>query len=604
MESHRKYIIGGVFIVVGLAFLIRLFIIQVISEEYKLAAQNSGVRPVVRYPDRGVVFDRNGKVLVYNRRVYDLMVTLRDMDVGDTASFCHFLGITKAQFEERIKAVRSDKNFSSFRPAVFLKQLSEADFARIQDILIDYPGFFVTDRSVRAYPHSSLANALGYTAEISAQQLESEEGAYYRPGDFIGKSGIEKSYEIPLRGKKGVKFILTDVRGLERGSYKNGIYDTLPEPGADLTATIDLELQQYGEQLMLNKTGSIVAIEPSSGEILTIVSAPSYDPNMLTGGNNFSKSYLQLQKNPLKPLYNRPMMATYPPGSIFKLAQALIAEQENIADEKTTFPCNKQLVKCHNHPSPLNLKGAIKNSCNPYFYALVKRIVEQNGGGSNTETMEENLDEWNKYMQAFGFGHPMGTDIPGEKGGRIPTSKYYNKKYGEGHWRYPTIYSISIGQGEVDVVPVQMANLAAMIANRGFYYIPHIIKKIGRSGSKLPKYKEKQMSGISSELFTPVVDAMEEVVLGGTATRAALQGVSICGKTGTAQNSRGKDHSVFIAFAPKENPKIAIAVYVENSGFGGTWAAPIASLMIEKYLKGKVERVGLEDYILKADFVP
>ena len=464
---------------------------------------------------------------------------------------------------------------------------------------MDYPGLFILTRSVRSYPSPTAAHALGYIGEISAGQLGRDTLSYYSQGDYVGLSGLEKYYEKELRGNKGVKYKMVNVRGMDKGPFKEGQYDTISIAGKNLTSTIDLDLQQFGELLMAGKTGSVVAIEPKTGEILAMISAPFYDPNQLTGAE-FGKTYKVLNTDNSKPLFNRPIMATYPPGSIFKIVQSLIGLQEGVLTPNSTFACNKSLVACHNHPNPVNLFGAIRNSCNPYYHQAFRQIINREVSSNTFKDTEIGLNAWRESVLKFGLGAPLGIDMSGEKGGDIPSSKLYDRIYGAGHWKYSTIYSLSIGQGEMQVTPLQMANLAAIFANKGYYYTPHLIKEVDGDPKKIPaKFQEKKFVGVDARHFDLIQEAMVEAIYG-TAARAVMTDLVIAGKTGTAQNPHGEDHSVFIAFAPMHNPKIAIAVFVENSGFGGTWAAPIASLMIEKYLKRKIKDKEKEKRIIEA----
>jgi penicillin-binding protein 2 len=597
MFSNRKNIIQFVFILVGLVYVIKLFFLQILDSSYKLASQDNVRRRIIDYPYRGLIYDRKGKLLVYNTPVFDLMIVPREVKVKDTAIFCRRFGITREDF---ITKISEAKKYSRDKPSAFIKQLSIKDFAKVQDFLVDYKGFYPQKRTVRSYPHNGAANALGYIGEISKRQLEKQTDDYYQQGDYIGISGMEAAYESYLRGKRGARYVMVNVRGVEKGAYKDGSYDTLSRAGINLTSTIDLDLQLYGEQLMKYKVGTVVAIEPSSGEILSFISSPSYDPNLLTG-REFSKNYIALQKDSMVPLFNRPLMAMYPPGSIFKLAQALIGMDLGVVKPTTTFPCNKTLVNCHDHPSPQDVRGSVQHSCNPYYFMVFKSIIEQGRDASKFKDTELGYDIWYSKIKKFGFGEKLGVDLPNEKGGIIPSNKYYDRVYGDLRWKFSTIYSLAIGQGEIGIIPIQMANLAAIIANRGHYFTPHLVKSIGEKGP-LPQYKVKHSVEIAPEHFVPVIDGMEQVVLAGTAARSKINHISMCGKTGTAQNPHGEDHSVFIAFAPKDTPRIAIAVFVENSGFGGTWAAPIASLMIEKYLTDTITRPMLEKPILEKKF--
>ena len=597
MFGNRKNIIQFAIILVGLIYVIKLFSLQILDTSYKFASQDNVKRRVIDYPYRGLISDRNGKLLVYNTPVFDLMVVPRELRVADTLMFCQRFGITREEFDFKVLEA---KKFSRDKPSAFLKQLSMKDFARVQDFLVDYKGFYPQKRTVRSYSSKSLANALGYIAEISKRQLENQKESYYQQGDYIGINGLEAFYEQYLRGKRGARYVMVNVRGVEKGPFNEGEHDTLSIPGTNLVSTIDIDLQEYGEKLMAYKVGTVVAIEPSTGEILSFISAPSYDPNILTG-RDFGKNFLQLQRDSLVPLFNRPLMAMYPPGSIFKFAQALIGMDQEIITAHSRFPCNRALVNCHPHPSPLDVRGSVQHSCNPYYYMVFRNMIERGKDPNKFKDTEIGYDIWYDKIRKFGFGEKLGVDLPNEKSGIIPSNKYYDRVYGDLRWKFSTIYSLSIGQGEIGTIPIQMANLAAIIANRGHFYTPHLIKSIGDDGP-LPQYKVKREVGIDSRHYQPIVDGMEDVVNAGTAARARIKHIQICGKTGTAQNPHGEDHSVFIAFAPKDNPKIAIAVFVENAGFGGTWAAPIASLMIEKYLTDTITRPHLEKYILDKRF--
>jgi len=546
-----------------------------------------------------LVYDRSGKLLVFNNPIFDLMVVPREFHLRDTAKFCELFRISK---EQLIEGYNSAKSYSKVKPSPLIKQLSNTDFARIQDFLVDYPGLFILTRSVRSYPSPTAAHALGYIGEISAGQLGRDTLSYYSQGDYVGLSGLEKYYENELRGKKGVKYKMVNVRGMDKGPFKEGQYDTISIAGKNLTSTIDLDLQQFGELLMAGKTGSVVAIEPKTGEILAMISAPFYDPNQLTGAE-FGKTYKVLNTDNSKPLFNRPIMATYPPGSIFKIVQSLIGLQEGVLTPNSTFACNRSLVACHNHPNPVNLFGAIRNSCNPYYHQAFRQIINREVSSNTFKDTEIGLNAWRESVLKFGLGAPLGIDMSGEKGGDIPSSKLYDRIYGAGHWKYSTIYSLSIGQGEMQVTPLQMANLAAIFANKGYYYTPHLIKAIDGDPKKIPaKFQEKRFVGVDARHFDLIQEAMVEAIYG-TAARAVMTDLVIAGKTGTAQNPHGEDHSVFIAFAPKDDPKIAIAVYVENAGWGGRAAASTASLMIEKYIRKTISRPELQDYVMAGNFI-
>jgi len=599
MNNTRPAILISIIILIAIVLITKLFMIQVADDSFLKRAERNAIQRVVDHPYRGLVYDRNEKLLVYNNPVFDLMVIPKEFTVKDTAKFCELFKIEK---EELILKYEAARKYSFVKPSPMVKAISNEDFARIQDYLIDYPGLFVMTRSVRAYPQSSAANALGYIGEISGGQLEKDTVKYYRQGDYVGLAGLEGFYEHYLRGRKGVKYKMVNVRGVDKGSFKGGEYDTMSMAGKNIISTIELDLQLYGEKLMAGKRGSVVAIEPSTGEVLAMISAPSYDPNQLAG-SRFGKNYGLLTMDETKPLFNRPIMAMYPPGSIFKVVQSLIGLQEGLFTESTTFPCNQALVKCHPHPNPANLFGAIKYSCNPYYHQAYRKLINREVSSNTFIDTRLGLDEWREKVMKFGLGSPLGIDMKNEKGGQIPGSPLYNKIYGENRWKYSTIYSLAIGQGEMLVTPLQMANLAAIFANKGWYYPPHLVRSIDGSVENIPeKFRTKVSVGVDAHHFDMVQNAMAEA-LSGTANRAIIKDIVIAGKTGTAQNPGGADHSVFVAFAPKDDPKIAIAVYVENSGFGGRAAASTASLMIEKYLRGSTTRPALEDYVLAGKFL-
>lgn len=599
MNDQRPLIIIIAIALVGVVLLTKLFLIQVADDSFLKRAERNAIQRVVDHPYRGLVYDRKGNIMVYNNPLFDLMVIPREFSVKDTARFCEIFQISK---EQLIEAYTAAKKYSTVKPSPLIKQISTTDFARIQDYLIDYPGLFVMTRAVRSYPQPSAANALGYIGEISANQLERDTTKYYRQGDYVGLSGVEGFYEKELRGVKGVKYKMVNVRGVDKGAFKNGEYDTASVAGHNLTSTIDLALQQYGELLMAGKRGSVVAIEPKTGEILAMISSPTYDPNLLTGAK-FGANYLELNRDESKPLFNRPIMAMYPPGSIFKIVQSLVGLQMGVLNPNTTYSCNRSLVACHNHPSPVNLFGAVKYSCNPYYHQAYRAMINREVSSNTFKDTELGLNAWREYVLKFGLGGPLGVDLYNEKGGSIPSSNLYDRIYGAGRWKYSTIYSLSIGQGEMLVTPLQMANLAAIFANKGYYYVPHLVKAIDGDPNKIPaQYRTKMDVGVDAHHFDMIQDAMAEAIYG-TAARAAIQDITIAGKTGTAQNPQGEDHSVFVAFAPKEDPKIAIAVYVENAGWGGRAAASTASLMIEKYIRGEITRPALEEYVLAGKFM-
>jgi len=597
--TKRKYVIISIFLVIGLVYIARLFYVQVYEDKYILSAQNNVIRKQVIYPSRGLIYDRKGSILVANDVVYDLMVVPNQLEAMDTIRFCNLLSISKEDF---FKYYNKARKYSPYKASLFMGQLPKEEFAYLQEILYDFPGFYVQKRTLRRYPFSVAALNLGDVGEVSRRDLERD--SYYKLGDYIGKSGLERHYEKELRGSKGAEYVMVDVFNRVKGSYKAGYFDTLAVQGKNLYTGLDLELQAYGESLMQNKIGSIVAIEPSSGEILSLISSPSFDPAMLVGrkrGENFNK----LVKDSLKPLYNRALMAAYPPGSTFKLINALVGLQENAITPKSKFSCKGTIstpIKCsHNHITPLSLVDGIQQSCNPYFWETLKRILN-NPKYNNTR---EAYVAWYKIVKSFGLGEKFNTDLMYESRGNIPSAEYYDKLY-RGHWNALTVRSLAIGQGEILTTLIQLANMTATIANRGFYYSPHLVRAIDTPENLTESAKEKNQVLIDKHHFEKVIEGMEKVTqTGGTAHRAALDSIPVCGKTGTVQNPHGKDHSVFIAFAPKDNPKIAIAVVVENAGdYGGTWAAPIASLMMEKYFYGEIKRKNKEKRILEADLIP
>lgn len=606
MRDTRRVVILGFFSLIGAVFLIKLFSIQVLSSTYRIEADRNAVRRIITYPHRGLIYDRNDKLLIYNKAMFSINFIPSEFKLKDTLAFCDLVGISKDELIEKLKKAALSPN----KPFTLLKQLSQNEFAKIQDRLMEYKGIYPEFRTIRAYPHKSMAHTLGYIGEISKKTLKSDTTGQYRQGDFIGISGIEAAYERELRGRLGVKYLMVDVNGNLKGAYKGGGYDTLAVAGKDLYSTIDLDLQQYGEMLMQGKRGSIVAIEPSTGEILAMVSSPSYDPNLLVVGSDFTKNYTNLSAAPGYPLFDRSIMALYPPGSVFKVVQLLVGMQEGVLVPNTFLPCDQEMVKCHGHPSPANLHQSIVYSCNPYYFRAYRRILYQNKVLKNDSIYKElpdgnpfeGFDRWRKYMLKFGLGDRLGIDMVNDKRGFVPDLSIYDEKYGRGNWEFKNLFSLGIGQAEMSILPVQMANLAVIIANRGFYYTPHVIKAIGsENGPKRKEFKVKKTVDIDQKYYDFLINGLRDVVLYGTATSANVQGLTICGKTGTAQNPHGEDHSTFIAFAPMQNPKIAIAVYVENAGFGGAVAAPIASLLIQKYLKTNDlygGRQGLEQQVM------
>ena len=594
--SSRKIIVIGIFVLVALLFVIRLFYLQVIDNSYKLSAENIVLRYVTQYPARGRVFDRNGELLVYNEAAYDLMVIPRQVKNPDTVALCQLLEISIEEFEKQLNKA---KHYSYYKPSVFTNQISKNDAGPLGEELFQFPGFYLQTRTLRHYPFPIAAHLLGSIGEVNKKEIDND--SYYRSGDYIGKSGIEKYYEKDLRGTKGMKVLAVDVHNREKGSYQNGKYDTIPVEGKDIIVGLDAHLQYYGEQLMQNKNGSIVAIDPTTGEILAMVTSPGYNPNKLVGRER-SENYTTLRNDTLKPLLNRAISGTYPPGSTFKMINALVALQEKAITPQSEFSCKGRLsrpIKCtHNHKTPLALEEAIAQSCNPYFWNTFKSTLEKTGD------VKVGFENWYNDVLSLGFGEKFDTDIPYEVSGNIPSKAYFDKLY-RGSWNALTVRSLSIGQGEILVTPIQLANIVTIIANKGFYYPPHLLRKMEGTDSVSAKLTTKKVSAIKPKYFSIVQNAMLQVFEGdhGTARWYKMDSIQQCGKTGTVQNPHGDDHSMFIAFAPLENPKIAITVIVENAGFGSTWAAPIASLMIEKYLKGKVERIVTEKRMMEGDLI-
>ena len=598
--SNRGNIVKIIFIAVGVIFVLRLSMLQLFDKEYKEKAMNQSLRNITQYPARGLMYDRNGGLLVYNEAVYDLMVIPRMVKDLDTAYFCQALGITREEFDTRMQKAYT---YSPYSASIFKKQISKEEFGRWESLLYKFKGFYISKRTLRLYGRPIAAHVLGYVGEVNEHDLE--ENPYYKRGDYIGKSGLEAAYEKELRGMKGKKVMQVDVHNREIGSYMHGEQDTMPIEGMNLYTTIDPDLQEFAEKVMANKRGCIVAIEPSTGEVLTLMSAPSYDPNLLVGrvrGENFTK----LNEDIAKPLFNRALQAQYPPGSIFKVAQAMVALHLGAITPSTGFVCDK-ILGCHNHPSARNVQEAIKMSCNPYFYYTYRRVIQPGKYKNVNDDCHYGLSVWRDYIMRFGFGQRLPIDLANVKPGNIPDTNFYNKWYGRNGWNFRTIYSNSIGQGEVEVVPLQMANLACIVANRGYYYTPHLVRYYGPDSTKNPEFYTKHETGIERHYFDIAAAGMYDVVhgAGGTAHKADIPGIAVCGKTGTAENY-GNDHSVFIAFAPKDNPKIAVAVYVENAqGGGGTWAAPIASLLVEKYMNGEIapQRRDLENRIVSTSLM-
>lgn len=591
--DKRRYILAGVVLLVLFTYTIRLFNLQILSEQYKSKADSNAFYKKTLYPARGLMYDRNGKLLVYNRPAYDITFVPREAKNIDTLELCKALNINKEEFEKRMERVRNPRynpGYSSYTEQAFITQLPAEEFAKFQENLFRFPGFYVRKRSIRQYTYEVGGVLFGDIGEVSQKKINKD--PYYSRGDYIGTQGLEAAYEEVLRGHKGTETLLRDVRGRIQGKYRDGALDTLPTRGKDITLGLDIELQRLGERLMKNKIGSIVAIEPTTGEILCMVSAPSYDPRLLTGRAR-GENHKALAKDKHKPLLNRAIMGTYPPGSTFKTSQALTFLQEGIITPQTAFPCQggfrfgKFKLGCHPHSSPTPLAPAIATSCNAYFCWGLHRMF----GSSKYSSTQEAMDKWRDYMVSMGFGYRLGIDLPGEVRGMIPNAKYYNRHYGK-YWKATTVISISIGQGEVTLTPLQMANLGATIANRGTYITPHLVKTIENDTiSSIYHTPKKTMAG--KQAYEEVVKGMREAVLKGTCRAADIPGWDVCGKTGTAQN-KGKDHSAFMGFAPMNNPQIAIAVYVENGGFGATYGVPIGALIMEQYLNGELSEESLE----------
>ncbi|WP_028666037.1 penicillin-binding protein 2 [Runella zeae] len=589
MSENRKFFVYGLFVVVAIIYLSRLLYLQVLDNTYETASNS--IKAIPDIPMRGQIYDRKGRLIVYNTLVYDIYVTPNKLKVSDTLSLCNLFNITKSSFDSLMKAA---KTYSRVKPSLFMRQLSKEDFARIQDAMVDYPGFEYQKSSIRTYSAPVLAHALGYVSEVSKKQLDAQEYPYYRQGDLIGQSGLEKYYEEQLRGRRGVRYVMQDVHSVAKGPWKDGEMDTIALAGQNLYTSIDLDLQQYADSLMQHKAGAVVAIEPSSGEVLTITSAPTYDP-ALFATRDFSKNYAKLALNPYRPLYNRAVMGSYRPGSTFKTVQALVAMQMGAITPGSVFSHAGAPMKCHGHGGLSGVHSAIQWSCNPYFYHVFRRMIYANNERNVFKASAAGLQRWYEDSKKFGFGQKLGIDLPSEAKGVLPDAEYYDKRIGQNQWRFGQIYSLSIGEGELLITPLKLANLAAIIANRGWYIAPHLVKGVGKNDNPLPEFKEKHETGVNRLYFEEVVNGMEMAVVRGTVSRGAIiPDIQMCGKTGTSQNKKGKDHSIFIAFAPKYNPKIAIAVFVENAGFGGFAAAPVASLIIEKYLKGHVDRKAYE----------
>ncbi|MCX6228496.1 MAG: penicillin-binding transpeptidase domain-containing protein [Bacteroidia bacterium] len=598
LYSKRKYLIIGLFSLVSLIIVIRLFYIQVIDSSYKISAASNVLRREINYPARGVIFDRNGKLLVYNQAAYDVLITPRELKSFDTLSFCHLVGVDKA---ELISEINKAKSYSRFKPSPIIKQLSSQMYAVLQEQLFKYPGFFIQARTLRQYPSKIAAHVLGYVGEVDQKIIDGN--PYYENGDYIGRSGIERAYEDQLRGIKGISYKMVDVHQIVKGSFENGRLDTAAVIGKNLVSTLNADLQAYGERLLSGKVGSIVAIEPSTGEILVLASSPTFDPGLFVGRER-SRNYAKLLSDPYKPMLNRAITSSYPPGSTFKLANALIGLQDGLL-QSVRYSCagkGSSPIKCtHNHETPLPLISAIRESCNSFFWQSFKSEI------NHYATPADGLDAFRKSLLEMGLGKKIGGDLFSETSGSVPSVAYYNKYYGAGGWNSLTIRSLSIGQGELLVTPLQLSNMVSLIANRGYYIAPHLVRGIQENNVALDTlHFEKHVFAAGAANYEMIVDGMEQVVEKGTGrTTAKLDSLTVCGKTGTIQNPHGEAHSAFVAFSPKINPKIAIAVYIENGVWGAKYAAPIASLIIEKYLKGKIapNRQHFEDAMINSDLI-
>lgn len=600
VSSAQRTIFLVTITAVALVYIARLFYLQIIDDKYKLSADENVLRRVIDYPSRGLVYDRKGKLLVFNQTVYDLMVTPREVKAMDTAEFCSIIKISLEDFRNKFQKA---KRYSPYKASVFEKQISAETYGTLQEKLFKYKGFTVQPRTIRKYPYNTAAHLLGYLGEVD--ENVTAKNPYYQMGDYIGISGIEQSYEKELRGRRGTRYIMVDNFNREKGRFENGKFDTLSVSGEDLKLSLDAELQAYAELLFQNKRGSAVAIDPQTGEILAMVNSPSYNPNLMVGRER-SRNYGRLLQDESKPLFNRAMMAYYPPGSTFKIINSLIGLQEHVITPETFFSCpggyrvGPIFVHCHPHSSPVDLRNAVSVSCNSYYCQTFRAVID-NRKYASTELA---FDKWRDYVLSFGIGKKIDVDMPHELKGNVPTVEYYNKFFGKGRWKSSTIISLAIGQGELGITPLQMANAACIVANKGFYYVPHVVKEIGSKHYLPDRFKEKNYTNIDPKYFDAIQDGMQWVFERGTARGSRVDSLVMCGKTGTAQNPHGKNHSVFFCFSPRENPKIAVAVLVENAGQGSQFAAPIASLMVQKYLLGTIKRPDLEKRMLDAVVVP
>ena len=602
--EKRKYVIGGFIAVIALIYLVRLFDLQIQDGRYKASADSNAFLKKTVYPSRGLIYDRNGELVVYNQPAYDVMLIPRDVEPFDTTDFCRTLNITREQLDKRFADMRDKRlnpGYSSYTPQRLIAQLSSQDYGRLQEKLYRFPGFFIQKRILRQYNHPTAANVLGNIREVSASDIENDD--YYAPGDYTGDLGVEKSYERHLRGRKGVEILIRDARGRIQGRYDDGAHDIEPISGRDLKLSLDIKLQEYAESLLVGKRGAVVAIEPATGEILCMASNPTYDPRLLVGRER-GENYKALLQDESFPLFDRAIQASYPPGSTFKPTQGLIFLEEGIIDLNTVYPCHGGYVNgglrvgCHPHGSLLPLKPALQTSCNAFFCWGFKAMIDRRSKyGSSAAAFEV----WKNHLVSMGYGYKLGVDLPGETRGFIPNAKFYDKFYKEGRWSANTIISVSIGQGEILSTPLQIANLGATIANRGWFITPHVVKEI--QDTVMPdEYLNRRRPTIDQKWYGDIAEGMRMAVTGGTCRKAALSDIEVAGKTGTAQNPHGNDHSAFMGFAPYNDPQIAIAVYVENGGWGATYGVPIGSLVMEKYLKGEIapERKAMEEQMLNS----
>lgn len=597
--ERKNILIAGV-VIVGLLLIIQLFNLQILNEEYKITAENNAYKYITSYPVRGLILDRNNNILVGNKNTYDILITPIEVKAFDTLALCKIFSLEIETVREKLKEYRKNRRKIGYQTITFIKQVPSAQYSVFAEQAYKFPGFSGLPRTSRNYPFNAGANLFGYLTEVDNNFLSKNPD--YKRGDYVGASGLEQAYEDVLKGQKGYSILLRDVHNRIQSSFADGKYDVDAIPGKDIVATIDGHLQQYGEELMQNKVGSLVAIEPETGEILAIVSSPGIDIEKLA---NINKYYQEIINDPYKPMFNRAVMSAYPPGSVFKLVNGLIGLQEGVITPQTRYSCNMgyaysstRKLGCHAHPSPLDLTHSIMMSCNAYYCNVFKAIIEN----KRYPNIYDSFNHWREMVESFGFGRKLGSDFPAELGGTLPTTATYDRIHGKNRWKALSMISLSIGQGEIGATPLHLANLAATIANRGFYYIPHLVKDSPDTTID-SRFKERQYTMVNPEYFKDVIDGMYLAVnappgSGGTAARARVDGLEICGKTGTAQNPHGKDHAVFICFAPKENPKIAVAAYIENAGFGGTWAAPIASLLVEKYINGTISREELEKEVI------